>query len=116
MTREEIFEYTHDFFGTEPDYPWDSDPEYAVLRHRENKKWYGLVMKIPKTRLGLDSSEPADILNVKCDPVLIGSLILKKGYFRAYHMSKEHWITILLEEVPTDEVISLLNMSYDMTK
>ncbi len=116
MTREEIFTYAREYFGVEPDYPWDSEPDYAVLRHPKSKKWFALVMRVPRSRLGLESDEPADILNVKCDPVLIGSLILKDGYFRAYHMSKEHWITLLLERVPDGDVISLINMSRDMTK
>ncbi len=114
--RSEILKYAKDYFGTEPDYPWDDEPEYAVLRHGKSRKWYGLIMKISLRRLGIESDEPADILNVKCDPALIGSLILKKGYFPAYHMSKEHWLTVILDgSVPLDGIIALLCISYDLT-
>ena len=116
MTREEVFLYAREFFGAEPDYPWDSEPDYAVLRHGGSKKWFGVIMRIPRCRLGLDGDEQVDILNVKCDPRLIGSLILKEGYFKAYHMSKEHWLTLLIGELSEEEVTSLLTVSYDLTK
>lgn len=110
------FLYAREFFGAEPDYPWDSEPDYAVLRHGGSKKWFGVIMRIPRCRLGLDGDEQVDILNVKCDPRLIGSLILKEGYFKAYHMSKEHWLTLLIGELSEEEVTSLLTVSYDLTK
>lgn len=114
--REEILNYARDFYGTVPDCPWQSDPGYTVLRHSKTKKWYGLIMDIPKRKLGDFKDETVDILNVKCDPVLIGSLTLKEGCFPAYHMSKEHWLTVLLDgSVALEEIIGLLNMSYELT-
>lgn len=46
-TRDELFAYVKATFGTEPDYPWPQEPEYAVLRHADNGKWYGIVMSVP---------------------------------------------------------------------
>lgn len=115
--RDEIFEYARDYFGTSPDHPWQSDPEYAVLRHEKSKKWYGLIMRISRRKLGLDSDDMTDVLNVKCEPGLIGSLTMRSGFFPAYHMSKEHWLTVILDgTVPTDEIIGLLRLSYEMTE
>lgn len=50
MTRKEIFQWVKEQYGTEPDYPWKD--QNAVLRHCENKKWYGLIMKVRSDRLG----------------------------------------------------------------
>lgn len=56
------------------------------------------------------------MLNVKADPILIGSLLPLPGYFPAYHMNKENWISILLEESDLDKNIrNLLQMSYELT-
>ena len=52
-TRDELFAYVKATFGTEPDYPWPQEPEYAVLRHADNGKWYGIVMSVPLSKLGL---------------------------------------------------------------
>lgn len=114
--RDKIFEYTKDAFGTNPEYLWQKTPDTAVFRHSENKKWYAIIMDIPKRKLGIDSDEFVDIINVKCDPVLIDSLIKNKGYFRAYHMNKTKWISVLLDgTVALDEIISMINLSYELT-
>lgn len=50
--RGDIFAYVREKFGTEPEYPWTRYPHYAVLRHRQGRKWYGLIMDVPGNRLG----------------------------------------------------------------
>ena len=101
-------------FGTEPDYPWDD--WNCVLRHKHNNKWYALVAEISERKLGLSSDRIIDVLNVKCDPLLIGSLRLKPGFFPAYHMNKLHWISVLLPDAPDDVVQFLVNVSFEATK
>ncbi len=114
MTRQELYKWVQDIYSTEPDYPWND--WNAVLRHKENNKWYGLIMEIPATKLGLQGDRLIDVLNVKCDPILIGSFRSKPGYFPAYHMNKENWISIALDgSIPADEIKSLVSMSYDLT-
>lgn len=116
MTREEVFAYVKKEFGTVPDYPWLSDPEAAVLRHGDTKKWYGLVMPVRRRVLGLDEDEPVDILNVKTGPLLGASFHNQPGFFPAYHMNKKHWLTILLDGSAREEdIIALLNISYQLT-
>lgn len=44
--------------GDRPDFPWREFPDYEVFRHRENRKWFGLIMNIPHEKLyARDSSE-----------------------------------------------------------
>lgn len=115
--RDEILKYCLDFYGTQPDYPWDSEPDYAVLRHAKSKKWYGLIMRIPRSRLGFEDDEPVDVLNVKCDEPALGSLLKREGCHPAYHMSKAHWLTVRLDgSVPAEEIESILGMSYELTR
>ena len=73
-------------------------------------------MKIPKTRLGEYSDRIVDIVNIKCDPIMLGSLLEEKGFYPAYHMNKEHWITICLDgSVDDEKILSLIDISYDLT-
>lgn len=112
-----ILRYALEYHGTEPEYLWQSAPDYAVLRHVGNKKWYGIIMDIPRSKLGLSGDEIIDILDIKCEPQLLGSLLQKDGCHPAYHMSKTKWLTVRLDgSVPIDEIIGLLEMSYDLTK
>ena len=48
---------------------------------------------------------------------MIGSLRSKSGYFPAYHMNKEKWLSIALDgSVHEDEIKDLLDMSYKLTQ
>ena len=115
MNRQELLGWAQDTYGTEPDFPWND--ENAVLRHDVNKKWYAVLLKVRKDRLGLSGDETADVLNLKCDPLMIGSLLTQPGYFPAYHMSKDKWLSILLDgPAPDEEIKQLLDLSYDLTR
>lgn len=72
-------------------------------------------MRVNERNLGLNGDRDIDIMNVKCDPVTIGSLRLQKGFLPAYHMNKENWISIILESEITESMIfDLLDVSYAM--
>ena len=75
-----------------------------------------VCFKIPKNRLGEYSDRIVDIVNIKCDPIMLGSLLEEKGFYPAYHMNKEHWITICLDgSVDDEKILSLIDISYDLT-
>ena len=58
MNRQEIFEWVKATYGTEPDYPWND--WNAVLRHKDNNKWYGVVMEVAESKLGLTGDKIVD--------------------------------------------------------
>lgn len=114
MNRQEVFEWAKETFGTDQDYPWND--WNCVLRHRHNNKWYAVILEVNENKLGLSGDRIIDVLNVKCDPMLIGSLRQKKGFFPAYHMNKDRWISIALDgTVPSEEIKNLIELSYDLT-
>jgi len=115
--RSEIFKYVQQTYNLKPDYPWSRYPGYAVLRHEGTEKWFGLIMSVPKGRLGLDGNADIEILNVKTDVDKVGSLRRMKGVLPAYHMNKEHWVSILLDgSVGLREIKSFLDESFVLTK
>ncbi len=110
--RQSILDFAAETYQTVPEYPWQRTPANAVLRH-PNGKWYGLIVSIPRCRITGASDESCDVLNVKCDAMMIGSVILQKGFYPAYHMNKNNWISILLDgSVPLEQVIAMLQTSY----
>lgn len=114
MTKQEVFDYCRKQYKTDPDYPWKDDN--AVLRHSDNNKWYGLVMTVNAKKIGVLFEDEIDILNVKCDPVLIGSLRMQSGFFPAYHMNKDKWISIWLTKSDDDEMVkNLIDWSFQAT-
>lgn len=103
-------------FGTEPDFPWSKPPGGAVFRHARSGKWFALLMQVDRQKLGLEADGVADILNLKCEPDLLGSLVDGRAYFPAYHMNKSHWITVLLDgSAPAERIRDLIRMSYELT-
>lgn len=117
MTRAELVAYIFDNYSTEPDYPWHRTPNHAVFRHSGNRKWFALVLDVPRCKLGLPGEGALDVVNLKCDPRLIGVLRGEAGIFPAYHMNKECWITVALDGGASDEQIRLLlDVSYEATR
>ena len=116
MNREELEAYILNHYSTEPDYPWADTPRAAVFRHANNRKWFALMMEVPRDKLGLAGAEKLDIVNFKCDPILIASLRGEPGIFPAYHMNKSSWITAALDgSVSTETIELLLDVSYELT-
>ena len=114
--RKIIFDYAYNTYGTKPEYLWEKTPDCAVLRHTSNQKWYAVILDVQKSRLGLEGEGIVDVLDLKCDPIMIGSLVEKNGYMRAYHMNKEKWITVILDgTVPSEEIFGLIDLSFELT-
>lgn len=114
MNRTELVEYIQNNYSAEPDYPWIKYPTYEVFRHQSNQKWFALIMDVPQNKLGLHGEEKLDVLNLKCDPILVSSLRNEPGFFPAYHMNKSSWITVALDgSVSDDKIKTLLDMSYE---
>ena len=115
--RAQVFDHIKQYYQAQPEYLWLRFPDYAVFRHADNRKWFCLVMDIPRQKLGLDGEEIVDILNVKLsDPLLVDLLIHQPGYFRGYHISRGNWISILLDgSVPFADICQWLEESYHTT-
>lgn len=115
--REDIFQYVRKKYRSEIEYLWVRFPTYAIFRHRDNQKWYGLVMDVPRAKLGIAGEGVIDILNVKLEsPLLRDFLIQQDGYLAGYHISRGNWISILLDgTVPMDNIRSLIDESYRVT-
>ena len=100
-------------FGDKIDFPFSTAPTYGVFRNPENRKWYGIIMNIPKSKIekqGCAASFAADdpiveIINVKIDPEKSIELKKRRGFYDAYHMSKKNWITVALDGSVSDGLI-----------
>ncbi len=117
MTRQELINAVAARFSVEPDYPWGGLEDGYVFRHRDNRKWFGVGLTVPYRRLGIEKDGAADIVNVKCGPLLQGSYLAHPGVLPAWHMNKTHWLTVLLDGTAADDVIAeLLDVSYELTR
>lgn len=104
-TKEEVINKLLIFNDVYLDYPFGED--WAVLRHTRNKKSYALIFERQNNVW----------INVKLEPTF--AYMIKETYpavVPAYHMNKEHWVSIIADGSMTDdEIYSLVSVSYDLT-
>ena len=116
MTKQQFLSYCRETYGTVEDHPFEGDFETAVLRHGGSGKWYALVMRISRRKLGLDSDERVDVVNLKLPLELFGSFDAGDGVYPAYHMNKRHWISVILKDAEEKTVQFLTRVSFVSTK
>lgn len=117
MTRDELALHIKTRYNIEYDFPFEDEFDAWAFRHSDNKKWFALVMRIKKCKLGIDSEEYIDVVNLKCAPEIMDDLYFENGIFPAYHMNKKHWLTLCLDGSCDDETIKwVTKISYDLTK
>ena len=115
MNRTAFDRYIAESFGIEAQYPF-GDTKTAVYRHPSNRKWFAIVMDIPKRYLGIGGEERIDVVNLKCDPTIIPDLIAEGLVYPAYHMNKTHWISVPLDGSREENTLKwLLDISYRLT-
>lgn len=108
-----VIAYVRDTYGDELEYLWQKFPDNAVVRRKDNKKWYVALLTVSKRKLGFDTDEMIEILDLRMKPEEIENRVDMKKYFPGYHMNKKHWITICLDKtVPYEEICSRIDESY----
>ncbi len=117
MTRPELAAYLTDTYSTTGENLFAKYPSFQVFRHRGNKKWFAVIMDIPRKNLGLPGEGETQVVNLKCDTRLIGFFREETGIFPGWHMNKSHWLSVSIDGTVEDEKIKfLVDMSYELTK
>lgn len=99
------------------EHPWQKYPENITAKETSSGKWFVLFMKIKGNLIGLPTSERIQIMNVKAEPDFINMICQTPGYAPAYHMNKEHWLTVRLDgSIPMETVMDLIRQSYEMLR
>jgi len=114
--KDAVEKYINKKYHTQIEHLWAKYPTYGVFRHDDNRKWFALVMAVARKTMRVSGDGDVDVLNVKCDPQLMGALLASPGYRQAYHMSKVSWISIILDgTVNIAEIKNLIDLSFKLT-
>ncbi|MBR2423512.1 MAG: MmcQ/YjbR family DNA-binding protein [Oscillospiraceae bacterium] len=117
MTRSELAEYLTNTYSCDGEHLFAKYPSFLVFRHNGNRKWFAVIMDIPRKNLKLPGECEISVVNLKCDTRLIGSFREEPGIFPGWHMNKAHWLSVALDGTVDDEKIKfLVDMSYELTK
>lgn len=115
--RQKICEYVENKYNRPIEYLWARSPMSGVFRHEDNRKWFGIIMNVKCKSLGLNGEGEMDVLNIKIDDAMLKDYLLHtSGFLPAYHMNKNHWISILLDgSVEKGKICDLIDMSFGIT-
>jgi len=138
QSAKKIILYVKEKYKDELEFLWD-DYDGAVFRNKDNKKWYGVIMKVREKSFvtstlkrmkadGAVSNHPIlnkkeysdddyiEVLDLHIDKEKSKKIIDYETIFPGYHMNKESWITIILDKnTKLKETYKLLDDSYLMT-
>lgn len=110
---QKIIQYVREKYQDELEFLWKSSPNNAIWRNKENQKWYAILLTISAQKLGINSQEQIEIIDLRYPKEKISDIINNKEIYAGYHMNKKSWITIVLDgSVTTERIIELLDSSY----
>lgn len=112
----EIIEYVKQKYGDDLEYLWEKFDNNAIWRNKQNNKWYGILLIVAENKLGLKTDNEIEIIDLRYKKEKIDNIIDNKKIFPGYHMNKNSWITIKLDNsLATKTIYSLIDNSYNLS-
>lgn len=109
--------YIRDTYGDALEYLWQKFPDNAVVRRKDNRKWYAVLLTVSRRRLGFDSDERVEIIDLRMPPEEIEKQVDGVRLLPGYHMNKKHWVTVCLDgSVSFAEICRKIDESYRLAK
>lgn len=117
MTRYDLDSHINNTYGVSSERLFHKNPTTAIYRHPRGRKWFAVVMELNPKIFGLDGDDPITIVNLKVDPILGDILRTEAGFYPAYHMNKEKWISAMVGDASDKQkIFGLVAMSHRLTK
>ena len=113
---EDVLHYVEDQYNSTIVKPFKTNPDIKALVTTKNK-WYALFLDVEYNKLQKDSlvDSKVKIINLKHLSSEISTVINNRNIFPAYHMNKNHWISVVLDNnIDIEYVKGLIEISYDL--
>ncbi len=113
---QEIIKYIKQKYNDELEFLWKKFDDNAICRNKQNNKWYAVFLKISENKLGLESDNQIEIIDLRYEKDKIGNILDNKKVFPGYHMNKKSWITMKLDNsLATSAIYDLIDNSYKLS-
>ena len=97
-----------------PEFLWDKYPDYGVFRNSRSNKWFGVILNVDKSKIIHNLTGEIEIINLKLDDK-VSEYFNHDGIYPAYHMNKQAWVSIILDDTLSDEeILKLVDISYEL--
>lgn len=111
-----IIKYIREKYDDGLEFLWEKYDNNAIWRNKANDKWYGLLLTVSKRKLGIDSDDIVEIIDLRYQKEKVDEIINGKNIYPGYHMNKKSWITIILDDsIAIDEIYDLIDNSYELS-
>ena len=112
----QVIEYIRKKYNDELEFLWEKFEETAIWRNKQNNKWYGLIMAIPESKIGINSEKIVEALDIRYQKNETEKIVDNEKFFPGYHMNKKSWITIKLDNsVDIKTIKKLIDNSYNLS-
>lgn len=112
----EVIEYIKEKYNDDLEYLWKKFPENAIWRNKTNNKWYGALLTISEKKLEIASDKMIEIIDLRYQKEQIKEIIDNKTIYSGYHMNKDNWITVKLDNsVQIEKIFELIDNSYKLS-
>ena len=112
---QEVITFIRQEYGDELEFLWPKFSKNAIWRNQKNRKWYAALLIIPRNKLPSQTSdEEVEIIDLRFHKnEALDFAASNPNVFPGYHMNKNNWITIILDDsMPTPEILNLIDQSY----
>ena len=110
-----LVEYVREKYGDELEFLWAKFPKNAIWRRRDTQKWYAVILGVNEKKLGLNSDNEVEVIDLRGEPEEIKNLVDDVNYFVGYHMNKKSWFTIRLDgSVALEKICEHVDKSYTL--
>ena len=89
----DIINYIEQKYKDKLEFLWEKFDNNAIWRNKQNNKWYGILLLIPKSKLEIESDDIIEVIDLRYQKEKIGEIIDNKKVFAGYHINKKSWIT-----------------------
>lgn len=110
-------EYVCKKYGDELELLWTKFPDNAVWRRKDNQKWYGAILTVSGSKIGLDTDRIVEIIDLRMNAADRDNILSREHYYPGWHMNKKSWYTLVLDNSISDEEIQLrITESYELAR
>ena len=113
---EDVLRYVKERYNSTTVKPFKTNPDIKALVTAKNK-WYALFLDVEYNKLQKDSlvDSKVKIVNLKHLSSEISTVIDNRNIFPSYHMNKNHWISVVLDNnIDIEYVKELIELSYNL--
>ena len=90
------------------------DLKDCAVFYKNERKWFAVLMEVDGRVFDIDKR--VAIINVKLDDE-VEEYLKYEGIYKAYHMNKKKWVSIMIDErVSDDLLLKLVDKSYNLVR